>query len=184
VTIEMGAFGADVSSPFVPAGVTPNYPPPRANVGPDRGGSWIQRMLPIVLAHKWIFGFSLVASFLGLVVQVQIPNEVGQAIDALGKTTGPSLEHFVVIIAILAVIRFVLVYVSRNYLLQTAYRIEYDLRNIMYEHLSRMSFSFYDRVQSGQLISRANSDIRSVQMYLAFAPSILVQCSVAILAFV
>jgi ATP-binding cassette subfamily B protein len=46
-----------------------------------------------------------------------------------------------------------------------------------------MSFSFYDRVQSGQLISRANSDIRSVQMYLTFAPSILVQCSVAILAF-
>src|SRR4029079_4626108 len=53
----------------------------------------------------------------------------------------------------------------------------------MYEHLSRMSFSFYDRVQSGQLISRANSDIRSVQMYLTFAPSILVQCSVAVIAF-
>ena len=33
-----------------------------------------------------------------------------------------------------------------------------------------MSFRFYDRVQSGQLISRANSDIRSVQMYLTFAP--------------
>src|SRR4030095_3177998 len=46
------------------------------------------------------------------------------------------------------------------------------------------SFSFYDRVQSGQLISRANSDIRSVQMYLTFAPSILVQCSVAVIAFV
>ena len=46
-----------------------------------------------------------------------------------------------------------------------------------------MSFPFYDRVQSGQLISRANSDIRSVQMYLTFAPSILVQCSVAVVAF-
>jgi ATP-binding cassette, subfamily B, bacterial len=183
VTIEMGAFGADVSSPFVPVGVTPRYPPPRAHIKPDRGGSWLRRMMPVVLAHKWMFGFSLVASFLGLAVQVQIPNEVGQAIDALGKTTGPSLEHFVVIIAVLAAIRFVLTYTSRNYLLKTAYRIEYDLRNIMYEHLSRMSFSFYDRVQSGQLISRANSDIRSVQMYLAFAPSILVQCSVAILAF-
>ena len=42
-----------------------------------------------------------------------------------------------------------------------------------------MSFPFYDRVQSGQLISRANSDIRSVQMYLTFAPMILVQCSIA-----
>ena len=183
MTIEMGAFGADVSSPFVPVGVTPRYPPPRAHIKPDRGGSWLRRIMPVVLAHKWMFGFSLVASFLGLAVQVQIPNEVGQAIDALGKTTGPSLEHFVAIIAVLAVIRFVLTYTSRNYLLKTAYRIEYDLRNIMYEHLSRMSFSFYDRVQSGQLISRANSDIRSVQMYLAFAPSILVQCSVALLAF-
>ena len=53
----------------------------------------------------------------------------------------------------------------------------------MYEHLSRMSFSFYDRVQSGQLISRANSDIRAVQMYLAMAPFIIVQCGVAFLAF-
>ena len=46
-----------------------------------------------------------------------------------------------------------------------------------------MSFPFYDRVQSGQLISRANSDIRSVQMYLTFAPMILVQCSIALVAF-
>ncbi len=140
-------------------------------------------MLPIVLAHKWMFGFSLLASFIGLAVQVQIPNEVGQAIDSLGKTTDKSLEYFVSIIVVLAVIRFVLTYLSRNYLLKTAYHIEYDLRNIIYEHLSRMSFSFYDRVQSGQLISRANSDIRSVQMYLTFAPSILVQCSVAVVAF-
>jgi len=196
VTIEMGAFGADVTSPFVPIGVTPDYPPPRAHIAPKRDGdaigeegggkstSWIRRMLPIVLAHKWMFGFSLLASFVGLAVQVQIPNEVGQAIDSLNpKSSGASLEHFVTIIVILAAIRFVLTYTSRNYLLKTAYRIEYDLRNIMYEHLSRMSFSFYDRVQSGQLISRANSDIRSVQMYLTFAPSILVQCSVALLAF-
>ena len=75
-------------------------------------------------------------------------------------------------------------YFSRLFLFETAYNIEYDLRNIIYEHLTRMSFSFYDRVQSGQLISRANSDIRSVQMYMTFAPSILVQCSIAVVAFV
>ena len=74
-------------------------------------------------------------------------------------------------------------YVSRLFLFKTAYAIEFDLRNIIYEHLTRMSFPFYDRVQSGQLISRANSDIRSVQMYLTFGPSILVQCGVAVVAF-
>jgi ATP-binding cassette subfamily B protein len=36
-----------------------------------------------------------------------------------------------------------------------------------------MHFGFYDRVQSGQLISRANSDIRSVQMFLSFAPTVV-----------
>jgi ATP-binding cassette subfamily B protein len=46
-----------------------------------------------------------------------------------------------------------------------------------------MSFPFYDRVQSGQLISRANSDIRSVQMHLTFGPQIMVQCSMAVVAF-
>ena len=68
--------------------------------------------------------------------------------------------------------------------MRTAYAMEFDLRNLIYEHLTRMSFGFYDRVQSGQLISRANSDIRSVQMYLTFAPAIIVQCLVAVVAFV
>jgi ATP-binding cassette subfamily B protein len=54
---------------------------------------------------------------------------------------------------------------------------------LIYEHLTWLSFSFYDRVQSGQLISRANSDIRSVQMYSTFAPLIIVQSSIGILAF-
>jgi ATP-binding cassette subfamily B protein len=60
---------------------------------------------------------------------------------------------------------------------------EYDFRTIIYEHLTRMSFSFYDRVQSGQLIFRANSDIRAVQMYLTFGPSVMVQCAIVIVAF-
>jgi ATP-binding cassette subfamily B protein len=67
--------------------------------------------------------------------------------------------------------------------MRTAYAVEFDLRNLLYEHLTRMSFGFYDRVQSGQLISRANSDIRSVQMYLTFGPNIVVQCSIAVVAF-
>ena len=49
--------------------------------------------------------------------------------------------------------------------------------------LTWLSFSFYDRVQSGQLISRANSDIRSVQMYSIFAPLIIVQCFIGVVAF-
>ena len=77
-----------------------------------------------------------------------------------------------------------LTWAARVLLLRSAYAIEYDLRNLLYEHLTRLSAAFYDEVQSGELLSRANSDVRAVQMFLAFAPSILVQCAVALIAFV
>ena len=67
-------------------------------------------------------------------------------------------------------VRGVLTFAYRTMLYRSAYALEYDLRTTMYEHLTRMSFSFYDQVQSGQLISRANSDIRSVQLFLTFMP--------------
>ena len=181
--IDQSAFGDDVTSPFVPISETPRYPPPRRNIDPDTTKSWLKRAMPIVLAHKKIFIASLVISFIGLFFQVQIPTVVGQAIDNL-KPGGTPMINFMVILIVLGLLRGATVYFSRKFLLNTAYAIEYDLRNIIYEHLSRMSFSFYDRVQSGQLISRANSDIRALQMYLSQAPFIIVQCGVVILAFV
>ncbi|MET0895868.1 MAG: hypothetical protein ABWY80_08460, partial [Acidimicrobiia bacterium] len=75
------AFGDDVTSPYVPIGVTPKYPPPRRNIDPDQSKTWLVRVRPIALAHKWVFGASLVISFIGLVFQVQIPKVVGEAID-------------------------------------------------------------------------------------------------------
>ncbi len=176
------------------------YPAPRRRIDPDRDKSWLRRALPIVAAHRWMFVAALSASFVGLVLQVEIPQLLGtDAIDralvpgaaASGRVSGAAavahyshiLFHYVWIVAALGVLAGLCGYVSRRFLLSTAYRIEFDLRNLIYEHLTEMSFSFYDRVQSGQLISRANSDIRATQMYLTFAPAIVVQCLVAVVAF-
>ena len=159
------------------------YAPPRATIDPDRSLSWLRRARPIVLAHRRTLVTALGLSFVGLVLQVQIPHLLNEAVtNSLQHSTVP-LSHYVRLVFIFAVLAGVAGYVSRLYLLRTAYAMEFDLRNIIYEHLTRMSFAFYDRVQSGQLISRANSDIRSVQMYLTFGPAIIVQCAVAVVAF-
>ncbi len=188
-------------SPFEPAPEPARYGAPRRGIDPDRTKSWMRRALPIVAAHKVSFATALSVSFVSLVLQVEIPQLLGT--DALNKAVVPFVEqasrpvaerlpashfehlllHYVVLVLILAVGAGICGYISRLFLMTTAYQIEFDLRNIIYSHLSRMSFSYYDRVQSGQLISRANSDIRSVQMYLTFGPSILVQCLVAVVAF-
>jgi ATP-binding cassette subfamily B protein len=168
---------------FVPTGIKSRYRPPRATIDPDRSKSWIGRARPVVMAHKKTLFTALTLSFVALLLQVQIPNLLNKAVtNSLQRHTVP-LSHYVVLVFSLAVAAGISAYISRLFLLRTAYGMEFDLRNIIYEHLTRMSFGFYDRVQSGQLISRANSDIRSVQMYLTFAPSILVQCAVALVAF-
>ena len=49
----MGAFGADVTSPFVPVGVTPRYPPPRAHIKPDRFAD-IQHAIGILASEEFM----------------------------------------------------------------------------------------------------------------------------------
>jgi len=158
-----------------PIGVDAVASPPKGHISPNRDQGWIRRALPIVLAHKWLFGSSLFFAFISLAAQVAIPRVLGDGIDVVITQVNDAvpdreLAPVVWLLVILGVVRAILTFVYRFGLYRVAYAIEFDLRSIMFEHLSRMSFSFYDKQQTGQLISRANSDIRSVQMLLAFAP--------------
>jgi ATP-binding cassette, subfamily B, bacterial len=182
-----------VTEEFVPTGNTSRYNPPRAWIDRDQDKTWLRRAMPIVLARKKTLFSALGLSFLSLLLQVQIPNLLNSAVSnslqhhntALGHIVHPTpLGHYVRIVFVLAAAAGVSSYFARLFLMRTAYGIEADLRNMIYTHLTRMSFDFYDRVQSGQLISRANSDIRAVQMYLTFGPNIIVQCSIALVAFI
>ena len=168
---------------YVPMGALSRYKAPKSTVNPDRSKKWIRRAAPIVMAHKKQWFAALIFSFAGLMIQVWIPLLLQNGITNAILHQTVALRNHVIFIAVLGLLTGVFGYISRSNLFKVAYSIEFDLRNLLYEHFTRMSFPFYDRVQSGQLISRANSDIRSVQMYLTFAPMILVQCSLAIVAF-
>ncbi len=139
--------------------------------------------MPIIASHRVTFICSIVLSFASLIFQTLIPNLLNGAITNALEKHSASLHRAVTEIIIFGVLAGITGIVSRQYLYRTAYEVEADLRSLIYEHLTWLSFSFYDRVQSGQLISRANSDIRSVQMYSTFAPLILVQTSIGVLAF-
>jgi ABC-type multidrug transport system fused ATPase/permease subunit len=46
--------------------------------------------------------------------------------------------------------------------------VEYDMRNALYAKLVRLSFGFYDRHQTGQLMSRATVDLQQVRFFLGY----------------
>jgi ATP-binding cassette subfamily B protein len=130
---------------------------------------------PLLAARRVAFIGSLVAAVVALVAGVLIPRVTMAAIDnALDRQTVP-LSRYAWMLVGLGVTRSVLTLFYRSTLYRVAYDLEYDLRTIMHGHLTRMDFAFYDKVQSGQLISRANSDIRSIQMFCTFAPLMTLQ---------
>ena len=164
-------------------GITSKYPGPLAQISRDTALPWWRRIAPVILSHRLAFITAIALAFVSGFVQTLVPNFLKQTTDALVTHTATHLTRDVLLIVGLGLIAGLTGYVSRQNLYTTAYNVEADLRSLIYEHLAWLSFSFYDRVQSGQLISRANSDIRSVQMYSTFAPMILVQCLNGVIAF-
>jgi ATP-binding cassette, subfamily B, bacterial len=148
---------------------------PATMVHPDRDRWWLRRLMPLLRAHRAVLVLSMLAALVAVLVQVAIPRVVGLAIDEALEARTAALWPFAAALAALAVVRGLLTFSYRYGLNATAFHLEYSLRALLFEHLTTLSFGFYDRVQSGQIISRANSDIRSVQLYLAFAPIMATQ---------
>jgi ATP-binding cassette subfamily B protein len=164
-------------------GVTSKYPGPQHQISRDKSLPWWRRVLPVIQSHRVTFITAIALSFMSLIFQVLVPNMLSDDIDHTFVKHIVPLHSDVISIVIVGVLAGVSGIISRQFLYYTAYNVEADLRSLIYEHLTWLSFSFYDRVQSGQLISRANSDIRSVQMYSIFAPLIIVQCFIGVVAF-
>lgn len=69
-------------------------------------------------------------------------------------------------IVAVTVLRGVFTYYQRKAVELAAQRAMYDLRNRLYRHLHELSFSFYDRAQTGQLMSRLVSDVETLRHFL------------------
>lgn len=46
-------------------------------------------------------------------------------------------------------------------------KVVFDIRNTLYRHLQQLSFSFYDKAQTGQIMSRVTSDVETTQRFLS-----------------
>ena len=146
---------------------------PSPGLHPDRSRGWMRRILPVVARHKRVFAASIATGLASAAVTAAVPVVIGRGVDA--AATGEALRPWAIGLAALAAARFVLGFAYRYGLFRTAHNIEADLRNLTYERLTELSFSYWDRTQTGQVISRANSDIRSIQLLFAFGPLVAMQ---------
>ena len=76
--------------------------------------------------------------------------------------------YFIGVIVVLGLVKALLMLGRRFISGRQALGVEFDMRNALYAHLVRLSFGFYDRHQTGQLMSRATVDLQAVRFFLGY----------------
>ena len=125
----------------------------------------------------------LFTGVIALILNVAVPALARNAIDAAIGADKEALTTWAIILVSVGAGRFVFGALYRYSLFRLAWGVETDLRSLLYSHLTKLSFSYFDRTQSGEVISRGNSDIRSIQVLLAFGPLIGMTIISFVLAF-
>ena len=160
-----------------PVNVKPRFENPKADIDRDKSKNWFRRVLPILLANKWSFSMGITLMITTMMLGVSVPALIGKLVDSIepSLTTGDTSNFLflVTVILIISFVRFVGGAIGSYQLGRVSNQLEADLRSVIYNHLFTLSFSFFDKTQTGQLISRANSDIKTIQMFLMIAPMLL-----------
>jgi ATP-binding cassette subfamily B protein len=107
--------------------------------------------------------------------QLAVPLIAEAAIDGpIRRGDKRGLVPLLVLALVLALVELSLTYRRRLALAQVATSVETELRDDFYSQLQRLDVGFHDRWQSGQLLSRANSDISLIRRFAAFGAIFLV----------
>ncbi len=77
-----------------------------------------------------------------------------------------SLMVFGIIVLLLALLMGFFLYLTRQTIIVMSRLIEYDLREVIYDHYQELSLDFYKRNNTGDLMSRITEDVNKVRMYL------------------
>jgi ATP-binding cassette subfamily B protein len=127
------------------------------------------RLLGFLRPYRASLLFSSLLAIASQVAGILVPVLTGAVINEIdGSPDTQLLVLEIAAIVALGLVRGALMYGRRVISGRQALAVEYDLRDELYSHFLRLSFGFYDRSQTGQLMSRATIDLQSVRFFLGY----------------
>ena len=132
----------------------------------------LARILALTFAHKWLLGISLLCVSGATAAYLVLPKLFGNAIDEVANVLeGGSVSEDVILgiaITILAVsvVRGVLTFGQTYFGERLSQAVAYDIRNRFYDHVQNLSFKFHDTHHTGNLMSRAITDVEAFRMFI------------------
>jgi ABC-type multidrug transport system fused ATPase/permease subunit len=127
------------------------------------------RLLGFLRPYKWSLGVSIVLAVASQVSAIASAWLTGAALEQVIESENrEALRNIVIAVLLVGVARASFMVGRRLISGRQALGVEFDLRNALYSKLLRLSFGFYDRHQTGQLMSRATVDLQSVRFFLGY----------------
>jgi len=127
------------------------------------------RLLGFLRPYRWSLAVSIVLAVASQAAAVAIAFLTGDALESAVDAQSRS-QLWTLALAILLVGAARALFMAGRRLIsgRQALGVEYDMRDEIYAKLLRLSFGFYDRHQTGQLMSRATVDLQSVRFFLGY----------------
>jgi ATP-binding cassette subfamily B protein len=136
---------------------------------PDAGG-WIRRLWPFLAVHRRNIMLALAFSVSGMIVTALTPVVEKVIVDRVITGHQGRLWPWLTILLVAGVFGFGMAYVRRFVGGRVALDVQLDLRNAIYERLQRLDLASHDELSTGQLVSRASSDVGLLQGMLSLLP--------------
>ena len=126
------------------------------------------RLTKYAFRHKWYLIGAYAAMTASSLSALVIPRMLGEAIDeALASGLQSRLYMLAGVIVIFSLLRGVFSYGQRYLSESLSQRSAYDLREDFFKKLQGMSFGFFDKEQTGDLMSKATQDVEAVRMFIS-----------------
>ncbi|KAB1657067.1 ABC transporter ATP-binding protein [Pseudoclavibacter sp. CFCC 11306] len=141
--------------------------------------STLLRLLPALKPVIWRYVAGLSVGFAATGLGLAIPQVIRALVDgpiSAGRDSGSSRGVWVAagIVLALGVLQAAMWYSRRMLLMGPMVGVEHRLRTSLFDHLLDLSVSFHDHWESGQLLSRASTDLSRIRRWLSFGSILLV----------
>src|SRR5246500_3508352 len=127
----------------------------------------LRPLLPCVKRYRWAYAFGTGCVLLHNGIWVLFPLVIGKASDDLNKgITRHKLLVYAGLLLAIAVIKGIFQFLTRWVVIGVSRDIEFDLRNDLFARLEGLSYSYYQRHRTGDIMARATNDLNAVRMLL------------------
>ncbi len=127
----------------------------------------LRPLVPYLKKYRWSYVVGTLCVFLNNGVWILFPQIIRRAIDDLhAGVTRHKLVTYALLLLAVAVFKGIFQFLTRWVVIGVSREIEFDLRNDLFRHLETLSYSYYQRTRTGDIMARATNDLNAVRMLL------------------